>query len=67
MVNGEISKWTKTSKKSQTVIELLPSAYSASRNENFVSLSKHPLKNENSTFPAVHYFTWNREFVLNIL
>ena len=43
--------------KSQTFIELLPNAYSLSRNENFVSTSKNLLKNKNSAFLVVHYFT----------
>ena len=42
-------------------IELLLSAQSSSRNENFVSTSKNFLKNRNWTFPVVRYFTWKTE------
>ena len=53
--------------KSQNFMKLLPSAQPPSRNENFVSTSKSLLKNRNSTFPIVRYFTWKLEFVSNIL
>ena len=35
-----------------------PSAQSSSQNENFVNISKKPLKNRNLTFPVVRCFTW---------
>ena len=41
--------------KSHNLIELLPSAQSYNRNENFSSTSKTLLKNK--TFHVVHYFT----------
>ena len=44
-------------------MELLPSAQTASRKENFVSANKSPLKNRNWTFQfrKVRYFTWKPE------
>ena len=53
--------------KPQHFIELLPSAHSSSRNENFVSASKNLLKNRQWTFLVVCYFLWKLEFVSNIL
>ena len=42
---------------SQNVREILPSAQSSSRNENFVSASKNLMKNKNLTFQVAPYFT----------
>ena len=41
------------SRKSQNLIELLPSAYSP-RNKNFTSTSKYPPSKRNRTPPAVY-------------
>ena len=46
-------------------VELLPSAYSSSWNENFVSTNKNLLKNRNWTFAIARYFTWKLEFSSN--
>ena len=43
--------------KSQTFIELKPSAQSSSQNENCVSTTKNLPKNRNCTFPVVRSFT----------
>ena len=43
------------------------SAYSSSRNKNFVSTSSNLLKSRNLIIPVVRYFTWKLEFVSNIL
>ena len=61
------TKYQEVSGKYQNFIELLPSAQSSSRNENFVSTSKNFLRNRNWTFLIRHYFTWKLEFVTNIL
>ena len=53
--------------KSQNFIELLPNVWSPSRNGNLVSTIKNLLKNRNLTFPVVLHFTWELEFVSNIL
>ena len=53
--------------KSQNFIGLLPNAWSLSRNGNLVSTIKNLLKNRNLHFPTVLYFTWELEFVSNIL
>ena len=57
----------KISGKSQSFTELLPSTYSSSRNENFVSTIKKLLRNRNCTFTVMHYFTYKLELVSNIL
>ena len=55
----DLSKLKKKSGKSQNFINLLPSAQSAPlpRNQNFVSISKNPLRNRNCTPPVVRYVT----------
>ena len=55
------------SRKSENPIERQPSVHSPYQNENFVNTSKKPLKSRNLTFPALCYFTWKLELVLNIL
>ena len=47
----------KYQKNLKTSLELMPSAQSYSRNENFVNTSKNLFKNANQIFPIVHYFT----------
>ena len=53
--------------KSQNFIELVPSAYYYSWNENFVGTSKNLLKNRTLTFPLVRCSTWKLELVWDIL
>ena len=53
--------------KSQNFIELVPSAYYYSWNENFVGTSKNLLKNRILTLPSVRYSTWKLELVWDIL
>ena len=70
MPNGlrlRISGNQKISGEHQHFIELLPSALSSSRNENFVSTSKNLLENRNWSLPVVGYLIWELEFVSNIL
>ena len=43
--------------KSQNLIQFMPSAYSFSRNETFVSTYKSLLKNRNWTLHVLHCFT----------
>ena len=48
-------------------MELLPSNYYFSQNENFVSTSKKFRRNRNWIFAVVCSFTWKLEFFPNIL
>ena len=52
---------------SQNFREILPSAQSSSRNENFVSASKNLMKNKHLTFSVACYFTWKLQLALDFL
>ena len=70
-VKRSVKKWyvrvASWSRKSENFIELVPSAQSFSRHENFVSTIKNILKNKNWTFHVVCYFIWKLEFLSYVL
>ena len=51
------------SEKCQIFIELLPSAWCSSQNENLASTSKNLLKSRYWFFPVLHYFTFSKYLV----
>ena len=53
--------------KSENFEGLLPSFQPSSQNGNIASASKNLLKNKDWTFSALRYFTWEQDFVSNIL
>ena len=53
--------------KSENFEGLLPSFQPSSQNGNIASASKNLLKNKDWTFSALRCFTWEQDFVSNIL